>query len=90
MKFSPYITELLQQKVKRELRLSSDCEYLALDIESVTGIRDYNLIFRDDENSNGVYMDPIAEVLNLLQRPPSAFASLRLAETLTNFRNFQI
>ena len=37
MKFSPYITELLQQKVKRELRLSSDCEYLALDIESVTG-----------------------------------------------------
>ena len=37
MKFSPYITGLLQQKVKREFRLSSDCEYLALDIESVTG-----------------------------------------------------
>ena len=33
MKFSPYITDLLQQKVRRELRLSSDCEYLALDIE---------------------------------------------------------
>ena len=37
MKFSPYITDLLQQKARRELRLSSDCEYLALDIESVTG-----------------------------------------------------
>ena len=37
MKFSPYITELLQQKARRELRLSSDCEYLALDIETVTG-----------------------------------------------------
>lgn len=37
MKFSPYITDLLQQKVNRKLRLSADCEYLALDIESVTG-----------------------------------------------------
>ncbi len=37
MKFSPYIKDLLQQKAKRELRLPADCEYLALDIESVTG-----------------------------------------------------
>ena len=39
-------------------------------IESVTerfedyveGISDYSLVFRDAENSNGVYMDPINEV----------------------------
>ena len=37
MKFSPYITELLQQKANRKLRHPSDCEFLALDIESVTG-----------------------------------------------------
>ena len=37
MKFSPYIISLLQQKSKREFRLSADCEYLALDIESKTG-----------------------------------------------------
>lgn len=37
MKFSPYIKDLLQQKAKRELRLPADCEYLTLDIETVTG-----------------------------------------------------
>lgn len=37
MKRSPYITNLLEQKSGRELRLSADCEFLALDIESVTG-----------------------------------------------------
>lgn len=37
MKFSPYITTLLKQKSGHDLRLSADCEYLALDIESVTG-----------------------------------------------------
>lgn len=37
MKFSPNVTNLLRQKSNNELRLSADCEYLALDIESVTG-----------------------------------------------------
>ncbi len=37
MKFSPYVTNLLKQKSNKDLRLSGDCEYLALDIESVTG-----------------------------------------------------
>lgn len=37
MKFSPYITTLLKQKSGHDIRLSSDCEYLALDIESMTG-----------------------------------------------------
>ena len=37
MKFSPYVTTLLEQKSKHDIRLSADCEYLALDIESVTG-----------------------------------------------------
>ena len=37
MKFSPYITNLLKQKSCRDFRISADCEYLALDIESVTG-----------------------------------------------------
>ena len=37
MKFSPYVTTLLKQKSGHDLRLSADCEYLALDIESVTG-----------------------------------------------------
>ena len=37
MKFSPYVTNLLRQKSKKDFRLSADCEYLALDIESVTG-----------------------------------------------------
>ena len=37
MKFSPYTNELLNQKCGREIRISGDCEYLALDIESVTG-----------------------------------------------------
>ena len=37
MKFSPYVTDLLKQKSNRDFRLSGDCEYLALDIESVTG-----------------------------------------------------
>lgn len=37
MKFSPYVTKLLKQKSSRDFRLSADCEYLALDIESVTG-----------------------------------------------------
>jgi hypothetical protein len=37
MKFSPYVTDLLKQKSSRDFRLPSDCEYLALDIESVTG-----------------------------------------------------
>ena len=37
MKFSPYITTLLKQKSGHDIRLSADCEYLALDIQSVTG-----------------------------------------------------
>ena len=37
MKFSPYIIELLREKSGNEIRLSRDCELLALDIESVTG-----------------------------------------------------
>lgn len=37
MKFSPYIVSLLKQKSEREFRLAADCEYLALDIESLTG-----------------------------------------------------
>ena len=37
MKFSPYVTTLLKQKSGHDIRLSADCEYLALDIESVTG-----------------------------------------------------
>ena len=37
MKFSLYVTDLLKQKSGKDFRLSSDCEYLALDIESVTG-----------------------------------------------------
>jgi hypothetical protein len=37
MKFSPYIIDLLKQKSNKDFRLSGDCEYLALDIESVMG-----------------------------------------------------
>ena len=37
MKFSPYVIDLLKRKSKKDFRLSGDCEYLALDIESVTG-----------------------------------------------------
>lgn len=37
MKFSPYVIDLLKQKSNKDFRLSGDCEYLALDIESVTG-----------------------------------------------------
>ena len=37
MKFSPYVTDLLKQKSGKDFRLTSDCEYLALGIESVTG-----------------------------------------------------
>ena len=37
MKFSPFVTELLRQKSGNEIRLSRDCELLALDIESATG-----------------------------------------------------
>ena len=37
MKFSPYVINLLKQKSNKDFRLSGDCEYLALDIESVTG-----------------------------------------------------
>ena len=37
MKRSPYITDLLRQKSGNEIRLSRDCEFLALDVESVTG-----------------------------------------------------
>jgi hypothetical protein len=37
MKFSPYITGLLRQKSQKDFRMSGDCEFLALDIESVTG-----------------------------------------------------
>ena len=37
MKFSPYTVNLLEQKCGKDIRLSGDCEYLALDIESVTG-----------------------------------------------------
>lgn len=37
MKFSPFIIELLREKLGHEIRLSCDCELLALDVESVTG-----------------------------------------------------
>jgi len=37
MKFSPYVTDLLRQKSNKDFRQSADCEYLALDIETVTG-----------------------------------------------------
>ena len=37
MKFSPYVTNLLKQKSNKDFRISADCEYLALDIESKTG-----------------------------------------------------
>ena len=37
MKFSPYIISLLREKSGNDIRLSRDCELLALDIESVTG-----------------------------------------------------
>ena len=37
MKFSPYVTDLLRQKSDKDFRQSADCEYLALDIETVTG-----------------------------------------------------
>ena len=37
MKFSPYVTDLLKQKSHKEFRTSGDCEFLSLDIESVTG-----------------------------------------------------
>ena len=36
MKLSPYIKQLLKEKSGHEIRLSHDCELLALDIESVT------------------------------------------------------
>lgn len=37
MRLSPYICELLGQRCKRAIRRSADCEYLTLDIETVTG-----------------------------------------------------
>ena len=37
MKFSPYVTDLLKQKSGRDFRLPSDYDYMALDIESITG-----------------------------------------------------
>lgn len=37
MKFSPFIIEKLKEKSGNEIRLSRDCELLALDIESATG-----------------------------------------------------
>ena len=47
-------------------------EFLEVAEHYVEGIRDYSLFFRDDENSNGVYMDPIAEVYDecLLESHP--------------------
>jgi hypothetical protein len=37
MRLSPYICELLSQRCKRAIRRSADCEFLTLDIETVTG-----------------------------------------------------
>ena len=37
MRLSPYICELLGQRCKRAIRRSADCEFLTLDIETVTG-----------------------------------------------------
>lgn len=37
MRFSFYIEQLLKEKSGRDMRLPSDCDYLALDIETVTG-----------------------------------------------------
>ena len=39
MVLSPHIIQLLSLRCKRELRLATDYEFLALDIESVTGER---------------------------------------------------
>ena len=37
MRFSPFIIDLLQEKLGHEIRLSCDCDLLTLDIESMTG-----------------------------------------------------
>lgn len=37
MTFSPYIRELLSERLRRPIRVSADCEQLTLDIESLTG-----------------------------------------------------
>lgn len=37
MRFSIFITQLLEKKVDKTIRRTADCEILALDIESVTG-----------------------------------------------------
>jgi hypothetical protein len=70
MKFSPYITNLLRQKSSRDFRLSVDCEYLALDIESVTnehiGVNTLKRLlgFIDDEREPRVStLDVIARYL---------------------------
>ena len=55
MKLSPYITELLREKSGNEIRLSRDCEMLALDVESVTGGDALRLI--DENCSNSAFDD---------------------------------
>ena len=37
MRFSPFIIDLLREKLGHEIRLSCDCDLLTLDIESMTG-----------------------------------------------------
>ncbi len=37
MKFSPFVRELLESQCGRRIQLSSDCDFLACDIESKTG-----------------------------------------------------
>ena len=39
MKLPFHIVQLLKQKSRSDLRLPSDCEFLSLDIESMTGVR---------------------------------------------------
>jgi len=68
MKFSPYVTDLLKQKSNRDFRLPSDCDYLALDIESVTsehiGVNTLKRLlgFIDDER------DPRTSTLDVISR----------------------
>ena len=54
MKFSPYVIDLLKQKSKKDFRLSGDCEYLALDIESVD-FENWDLLKCFDDKSNSSF-----------------------------------
>lgn len=71
MKFSPYVLDLLRQKSGQDLGHSSDCEVLALDIESVTrehiGVNTLKRLlgFIDDERTpRHTTLDIIAKYLD--------------------------